>query len=130
MFDSARLLRFAVVGVITAAAYFGLLALVVEFGQAEAVVASALCYIVAVIMNYLLHYSWTFAPEVEAKPAPHGQAMLRYLVMVACGFLLNTALMFVLVNGLSWHYLVAQSVALVAVVLWNFALSSLWVFRS
>lgn len=130
MTDLGKLFRFSVVGLLTAAFYFGLLALVVELNLAEPVPASMLCYVGAVLLNYLLHYNWTFAPGEGTESAPHGQALMRYLVMVCCGFLLNAALMYLIVNDLSWHYLVAQSFAFVAVVTWNFVMSNLWVFRA
>lgn len=130
MTELGTLLRFSAVGLITAGFYFGLLALAVELKLAGPVLASVMCYIGAVLLNYQLHYSWTFAPGEDAEAAPHGQAFSRYLVMVCCGFLLNAALMYLLVHGLGWHYLLAQFVALAAVVTWNFVVSHLWVFRA
>ena len=130
MTDLATLLRFSAVGLITAAFYFGLLALVVELELASPVLASVLCYIGAVLLNYQLHYSWTFAPGEGAQGAPHGKAFTRYLLMVSCGLVLNAALMYLMVHGFSWHYLLAQFAALVAVVTWNFVVSHLWVFRA
>ena len=50
--------------------------------------------------------------------------------MIFCGFLINAAIMQLIVNGLSLHYLLAQLVALAAVVTWNFLVSNLWVFRA
>ena len=128
--DVNRLIRFSIVGLLTAAFYFGLLSLIVELALAEPVMASAICYGAAVLLNYLMHYSWTFAPAEDAVSAPHGRALWRYLVMVACGFLINTALMYLMVHVLSWHYLAAQLIALVAVVTWNFLMSNFWVFKA
>ena len=130
MADVNRLMRFSIVGLLTAGFYFGLLSLVVELGLVEPVLASAACYGAAVLLNYLMHYSWTFAPAEDAMAAPHGQALVRYLVMVACGFMINTALMYLMVHLLAWHYLAAQFVALVAVVTWNFLISNFWVFKA
>lgn len=122
---AAMALRFGVVGVLTAVLHYGLLYGGVELLSLGATLASSLGFLVAVIFNYLMHYSWTFA-----EPAPHGRTLRRYLVMISCGFLLNGAIMFAGVHWLGWHYLLTQAVALVAVVLWNFTLSSLWVFRA
>jgi len=119
-----RTLRFGVVGVLTAVLHYGLLYVGVEALQLSATVASSLGFVVAVIFNYMMHYSWTFG-----EPAPHGRTLRRYLVMITCGFLINAAVMYAGVHWLVLHYLLTQALALVVVVLWNFVLSNVWVFR-
>ena len=117
--------RFGVVGVATAVLHYGLLYAGVEVFRLGATLASSIGFVVAVVFNYLMHYSWTFA-----EPAPHGRTLARYLVMIGCGFGINALVMYGGVHWLALHYLVTQAVALVAVVLWNFCLSNLWVFRA
>lgn len=119
-----RVFRFSVVGVLTAVVHYGLLYLGVELGQLDAIIASSLGFVASVIFNYLMHYSWTFA-----QPAPHGRTLRRYLVMICCGFVLNGLVMYAGVTLWSVNYLLTQAVALVLVVMWNFTVSSLWVFR-
>lgn len=122
--------RFGIVGVLTAVIHYGLLVLTVTCLQWETTAASSVGFVVAVSFNYFMHYGWTFAPGPEELPSPHGRTLLRYLVMIACGFVINGGLMFLSVHVIGLHYLLAQFVALVAVVLWNFTLASLWVFKS
>ena len=119
-----RVLRFGVVGVLTAVLHYGLLYAGVEALQLHATVASSLGFVVAVIFNYLMHYSWTFD-----EPAPHGRTLRRYLLMISCGFLINGAVMYAGVQWAALNYLFTQALALVVVVCWNFALSNFWVFR-
>jgi putative flippase GtrA len=116
--------RFGVVGVLTAMVHYGLLYAGVESANLPATLASSIGFVVAVVFNYFMHYNWTFG-----EPAPHGRTMRRYLVMITCGFLLNASVMFIGEHWGSFHYLLVQAVALVAVVLWNFVLSNTWVFR-
>ena len=116
--------RFGVVGILTAVVHYGLLYAGVEALGLDSTLASSLGFVVAVIFNYLMHYSWTFA-----EPAPHGRTLRRYLVMISCGFLINALVMYAGVHWLSLHYLLIQAVALVAVIVWNFVLSNVWVFR-
>ena len=117
-------LRFGVVGVLTAVIHYGLLYLGVEVSKLPPTLASSIGFIISVAFNYYMHYHWTFG-----EPAPHGRTFWRYLVMVSCGFLLNGAIMFC--GGMigSLHYLIVQAIALIAVVLWNFVVSNIWVFR-
>jgi putative flippase GtrA len=104
-----KLIRFGIVGVLTAILHYGVLYFGVELVNAHA---------------YFMHYNWTFG-----EPAPHGRTLGRYLVMISCGFLINGGLMYAGEQWWSVHYLLAQALALVAVVLWNFVLSNTWVFR-
>lgn len=117
--------RFAVVGVLTAALYYCLLMLGVERLLLSPTLASAISFPIVVVFNYLVHYSWTFAQR-----AAHGEALRRYLVMISCGFVINTAVMYVGAQLLSIQYLLVQAVALLVVVVWNFSISNAWVFRS
>lgn len=116
--------RFGVVGVLTAVVHYGLLYFGVEVVHLDATLSSSLGFVVAVIFNYMMHYSWTFA-----EPAPHGRTLRRYLVMISCGFLINAWVMYAGVQLWSLHYLLVQALALVAVVVWNFVVSNVWVFR-
>jgi len=119
-----KVFRFGVVGVLTAILHYGLLYAGVEALQLDVTLASSLGFIVAVIFNYLMHYSWTFA-----EPAPHGRTLRRFLVMISCGFFINAAVMYAGADRLAFHYLLTQALALVVVILWNFMLSNFWVFR-
>ncbi len=125
MLEPDKLFRFTVVGLITAAVHYGLLFLLVEFLGLQATIASSLGFLVAVAVNYLMHYSWTFA-----APVPHGHALLRYIVMISLGFLINGGFMQFGVVALELNYLLVQLLAFVAVISWNFLVSSLWVFRA
>ena len=124
MLEPAKLARFSVVGVITACVHYGLLYLLVEFFDVQATVASSVGFLVAVAVNYLMHYSWTFA-----APVPHGRAALRYITMISLGFLITGGVMQIGVVVLELNYLFVQLAAFFVVISWNFFVSSLWVFR-
>jgi putative flippase GtrA len=119
-----RALRFSVVGVTTALLYFALLFVVVEMLLVEPVTGSSIVYLIVIFANYLMHYSWTFAAA-----SPHTTALKRYFFMVACGFVLNLIFMYVGVTVLALNYLLVQGAAMGVVIVWNFVVSSLWVFR-
>ena len=84
-----KLIRFGIVGVLTAVLHYGVLYIGVELVNAHATLASSVGFVVAVIFNYFMHYNWTFG-----EPAPHGRTLGRYLVMISCGFLINGGLMY------------------------------------
>jgi putative flippase GtrA len=116
--------RYGVVGVLTAVLHYGLLYSGVELLQLHPTAASSVGFVVAVIFNYLMHYNWTFG-----GPAPHGKTLHRYVLMVGCGFLINAVVMYAGVQWFTLNYLIIQALAQVAVILWNFVVSNLWVFR-
>ena len=116
--------RFAMVGIATAALFYGLVAAGVELTGLSPPVASAIAYPLVLGFNYLLHFNWTFGVS-----APQTVAIGRYLVMVAFGFVLNGLIMHLGVIVLNVNYLLVQTLAMVAVISVNFVLSSLWVFR-
>lgn len=125
-----RGLRFGAVGLLTALLHYSVLFCGVAVIGLGSTLASSLGFVVAVCFNYLMHYHWTFAASEGREPAPHGRALRRYLAMIACGFVINAAAMYISVHVLHWHYLLAQGVALVAVVSWNFTIANSWVFRA
>lgn len=112
------------VGIATAALFYGLVAAGVELTGLSPPVASAIAYPLVLGFNYLLHFNWTFGVS-----APQTVAIGRYLVMVAFGFVLNGLVMHLGVIVLNVNYLLVQTLAMVAVISVNFVLSSLWVFR-
>lgn len=111
-------------GLATALIHYGILYIGVEKGGVRATHASSLGFLVSVTFNYFMHYSWTFG-----EPSPHGRTLLRYLVMIACGFLINGSIMYVTSDLLAIIYLLSQAIALAAVLIWNYLLANYWVFR-
>ncbi len=124
-----RLMRYGIVGVLTAVIHLGVTYVGVEHAGLESTLASSIGFILCIVFNYLMHYHWTFADPEGNDQVPHGQALLRYGVMVVCGFLINALVMYAGVHWLSWHYLVTQLVAVISVVTWNLVVSNFWVYR-
>lgn len=119
-----KTMRFGVVGVLTALLHYALLFFCVDWMGLNVILGSSLGFIIAVAFNYLMHHKWTFD-----EPAPHQRTLRRYLVMIGCGFVINASCMYLIEQMWEMHYLLAQTLAMVAVVLWNFVLANTWVFR-
>lgn len=123
--DRIMFLRFVIVGGVTAAIYFGVIFFLIGKLTVEAVTASSIAYIMAVALNYMLHYMWTFKSNEK-----HYGAFLRYLAMCAIGFLINFFVLYLGINTLENNYVIIQLVAIIGILLWNFLVSYLWVFNS
>ena len=123
MTDPLLLLRFLFVGGTTTIFYFGLIYALVEGLALHTTVASTVAYIIVGFYNYLLHYHWTFATD-----APHGLALVKYLLTCVGGLILNALVMHGGVMLVSVHYLVVQLFAFGVVVCWSLCISAIWVF--
>lgn len=124
MGNSVRVVRFIFVGLVTALVYYSFLVLAVEIVGLGPVIASGICYVLAVVLNYVLHYHWTFTAT-----AGHTVVFNRYVLMLCGGLILNTGVMYCGVALMGWNYLLVQTASIGLIAAWNFILSSLWVFR-
>lgn len=116
--------RFTGVGCASAVGHYGLLIGLVQMFDVAAVPASTAGALLGAWINYRLNRRFTFASRVR-----HAVAVPRFLLVAAAGVALNAVLMWLGVEVLHLHYLLAQVATTVLVLLWNFALHKLWTFR-
>lgn len=122
--DPRRLfVRFAGVGALATSVHYLLLVALVESGLAGPVAATVWGYLAGALVGYAANRRYTFASRVR-----HSVGLPRFLIVAAVGLALNATLMAWMTGSLEIHYLVAQVVATVLVLLWNFAANRLWTF--
>jgi putative flippase GtrA len=119
------LARYAIVGIIATVTHYGLLILSVEYFGFPILLASTVIFVLVASQNYVIHYNWTFD-----SVGPHTIAFPRFLGTAGAGAFLNWAIMHVGIFGLGGNYLVVQFLAIVAVIVWNYLIVSLWIFPS
>jgi putative flippase GtrA len=119
-----QFLRFMAVGAGGTAVQYAALWAGVRFDLAPAAIASAVGYLLGSLFNYLLNYYFTFASRKS-----HLEAAAKFYTLVGVGWLLNTALMGMLVHGRDWNVWLAQVFTTGVCLLWNFAGSKWWAFR-
>jgi putative flippase GtrA len=115
--------RFVLVGLVCTGLQYLLLVAGVEWLRLNAVFASAVGYLVSAGLSYALNRRITFG-----SLAPHRRALLRFVVVMAMGLLLNSACMQLLHGALQWHYVLAQLLATAMTTLWNFIAHRSWTF--
>lgn len=118
----ARLIRFALVGAGTSAAYALVVAGLVEF--VSETVAAALAYLALLPVNYLGHRRATFRSRAPTRPE-----LLRYLAVHAVTLLACMAAMLAMTAGLGASHWAGSAVIVVMAPALNFVLLHLWVFR-
>lgn len=120
--ELAELLRFAVVGVLIAAIYFGLFVSLSQT-QLSPIVVNAVSFGIAVAVQYVLQSKWTFKKDA-ADTAQAG----KFLVTISFGFLLSTAISGFVGPFLQWSAPFTAAAVVVIVTVSNFLLFKIWVF--
>ena len=116
--------RFLLTGGLATAIQFLLLWLFVDIAKWNPTFSSGLSFALSACVNYTLSYYFTFAAKVS-----HRTATLKFVIMVCIGLLLNTSFFHMFNYLLSGQYLLAQMVSTLLVILWNFNISSKWIFN-
>ena len=113
--DLARqLIRFVAVGLLAAATYVGVMALVVDLLGRSILLGAFCAFLVATAVSYVGNALWSFGAALTASTA------IRFWLITTVGLCLNLALAWML-ERLGAHYLVVSLVILIVVPLFNFA---------
>lgn len=123
--NATRLIRFASVGLLGTAVYYAALWVMVEKLMIPVLVATSIAFLLVTIENYVLHYKWTFVSTNR-----HSIVFPRFVFMNVIGFWINWGIMAGGLYYTSLSYLILQIFAIAAVVIWNFVLSSYWIFST
>jgi putative flippase GtrA len=118
-----QFLRFGGVGALAAVGHYGTLVGLVELLAAPPVPATLGGYVVGGAISYVLNRHWTFASD-----ARHRDAVGKFVLVAAVGFVLTGLVMALLTGPLRLHYLPAQVATTAIVMLWSFWANKLWTF--
>jgi putative flippase GtrA len=125
MFGVARLVRYGVTGLLSAATHMGVLVLLVEFAAWRPVWASTVGFLASVAVSYLLQRAWVFESST-----PMRTSFPRFATVALVALFLNTLILAVGTEFFTAYYVVVQAVALIAIPVSNYILNSLWTFRN
>jgi putative flippase GtrA len=114
---------FLLVGALATALQYLILVALASGAGLPAPLASALGFCASALVNYWLNRRFTFSSR-----RAHGVALPRFLVVATSGLIMNTAIMWLVVSVVRWHYVLAQVLATSAVVLWTYSLNRHWTF--
>jgi putative flippase GtrA len=91
--------------------------------------AATLSFLVAMTNNFLLNRHWTFKTHGSSDRGFGGQ-YFKYFLVTFFGYGVNMALLWVFIDGLHWHKVYSQLVAILVTTLSNFIGSKLWAFKT
>ncbi|MEK7547184.1 MAG: GtrA family protein [Patescibacteria group bacterium] len=124
-YESGRITRFLVVGGISVFTYYTLLYGLTEFAGVWYVVSAAIAFVVYYGVNFSLQKFWTFKNK-DRKYV--NQQLLQYSIMSLGNWILNTSLLYVLVEYLNLWYMLAQVILTVVVSIIAY-FGFRWIFR-
>jgi putative flippase GtrA len=122
--DFTQFIRFSAAGAVGTGMHYVVLIVAVQQFQVNAVTASVSGALIGAIVNYLLNYHFTFWSSKR-----HREALAKFIVVAATGFLINGLLMYLLINSVNLHYLLSQVLTTFIVLFWNFIGNKAWSFR-
>ena len=92
-------------------------------------IVSVCCFILCASQNYCLNHLWTFRVENQGQPLSV-KLWLKFLSASLLGFLVNFAVLNLLLHFFEWKYtVVPQGVGILAGMAFNFLLSNFFVFN-
>lgn len=117
-----KVVRFGIIGVASAAFYFGLLIALKPF-IGSVIALAALCYVIAMGFNFLAQALFTF----QAKKLTQRQ-LKRYIVMQGTALIANFLAMALLVDGFGLPLLPSQLGVTAVVTIFTYMTSKKWVY--
>lgn len=112
-----QLFKFGVVGALAFVIDFGLLALLTETFGINYLLSATISFCVSVVFNYLASMRFVF---VHKDGMSRKREFAIFVTLSVAGLLINNACMWLCVELLEIHYLVAKVIATAIVTVWNF----------
>lgn len=120
-----QFVRFVHVGLLTNLVYFGVLALLHFLWGGQLWLNAALAYLLSAVVNYVLHYQFTFKSS-----SSHDIAIMKYVVVQSIGLTMNSMILHLVVAKAGVHYVLGQAVAIIFVTGFTFLINRNWVFST
>ncbi len=117
-------LQFSFIGAWATLIHYLIMFCLVELFGVAAVLATSIGFALSSLFNYAANYRYTFKSGKK-----HREAYSKFMLIALVGFCLNGLVVGALVNVMDWHYLFAQVLATLSVLLWTFSGNYFWSFR-
>jgi len=125
-----RWLKFNLVGTAGIAIQFGCLVILKDLLHLHYLAATAIAVEMAVVHNFVWHQRFTWKDRPDGSPRGILFRLLRFhLGNGSISILGNMGLMWLLVDGLGIHYLIANGISIAICSVGNFAAGEWFVFR-
>lgn len=120
----AQIVKFGLVGAVATVLDFLILFALADFIGLHYLTAAALAFVAATLFNYAASMRYVFTSRFDAAEKHH--ELLLFVTLSVVGLGLNQLLMWLFVDQVALHYLVAKVAATVFVMAWNFISRKIW----
>ena len=117
--------KFGLVGALNTVLDYLIFTVLFTWGHVFYLIANVISFSVAVINSYILNRRWTYR---SAHPNWKGEG-LKYLIVYTIGLGISELLLFIFVEHLHLHQLIAKVFTIGIVIFWNYFGTRSWVFR-
>lgn len=118
-----QFVTFAGVGAIATALHYMVLVTCASGFALDPVLSATLGYLAGAVISYWINYTVTFRSTRR-----HRDAIVRFGAVAVVGLIINTATVNFGISELSLHYFLAQVLATLIVLIWNFIANKIWTF--
>lgn len=123
--DIGKFIKFAIVGVINTLLNWIIFFLLNSLGIYY-IVSNVIAYTVATINSYLWNSKWVFGYTKGFKD----NASIKFIILNIVGLILNTIILFILVDMFNIGKLIALVITTAIVMIINYIVNKVWVFRN
>ena len=122
--DLIKLIRFSIVGVGNTLVNWSIFIILNVFGVYY-IISNIIAYTIATVNSYIWNSLWVFK---------YGQGLnintsVKFFILNLVGLTVNTTIMYILVDILNFNKFIALVIASVLVVIMNYTINKLWVFK-
>ena len=111
-----QILKFGIVGIIAFIIDYVLLYVLTEYIGIYYLISSIISFTVSVIFNYIFSIKWVF----DVKKKQGTKEFIIFVVLSAIGLLINSVIMYLMVDIFNIHYMVSKLVSTFIVMIYNF----------
>ncbi len=111
-----QIIRFSVVGGLAFLIDYSLLYAFTEFLKIHYLISSIISFSVSVIFNYVLSVKWVF--DVNKKQDI--KEFIKFIIFSVIGLIINSILMYIQVDIMGIHYMIAKLFSTIIVMIYNF----------
>ena len=122
--DLFRFIKFALVGVLNTLMNW-IIFFILNASGFYYLVANIISYSISTLNSYLWNSRWVFKYQGDNKK----ETTLKFIVLNIFGLVLNTIILFVLVDKLKLNKMVGLIITTAIVMIINYMINKFWVFR-
>ena len=125
--ESGQIVRFLVVGSLSVFTYYAFLWSLTEYAGVWYVASAIVAFLVYYCVNFVSQKYWTFR-NLDTKAL--NSQLVKFTLMASANWIINTSLLYVMVEYLHMWYMFAQAILTIVVSAIAYLCFKFWIFRS